>query len=78
MMHANNGQVTPKTQAVTGDLQDICNDLDTLSSTAWLIYASTSSEAYSTESIGSVSRDLCYRIAELAEKLEAIINGGAA
>lgn len=66
MMHANDGQVTPKTQHL---LSEIHRELDTLSSIAWLIHASTGNGDNS-NAIEVASRDLSYRIAEQAEKLE--------
>ena len=75
MMHANDGQVTPKTQHL---LSEIRRELEMLSSIAWLISESRFSNESTLSAIENVSRDLSYRIAEQAEKLEEIINGGAA
>ena len=59
-------------------LQDIKTTLDALSATAWLISESRFAGESAKSAIESVSRDLSYRIAEQAEMLEEIINGGAA
>jgi hypothetical protein len=69
MMHANNGQVTPKTQHL---LSDIHRELETLSSIAWLIHASAGNGDNSNP-IKVASRDLSFRIDEQAEKLEVAI-----
>lgn len=75
MMHANDGQVTPKTQQLLSEIQ---RELEMLSSIAWLISESRFSSESALSAIENVSRGLSYRIAEQAEKLEEIINGGAA
>jgi hypothetical protein len=77
-MEKHNKIAPPMGSQTTQTLKDIKTTLDALSATAWLISESRFAGESSESAIESVSRDLSYRIAEQAEKLEAIINGGAA